>query len=397
MSHQIFVPLHLIHDILILLPAKSLIRFKTVSKSWESLLEEKEFAASHVQRSIKIKRDFDLLLESVDKNHWPFQKKLTLAGMDNFRDYPFEKIFNNFVLRGSCNGLVCFTDFKDTVVIGNMLINDFHLVNVPIGRKILEGETSRIAYGFGYDSIHDDYKVLRIISYFSCNMHGVELYSLRYDRWSQSKDGLVPSVSLYGGLDPPNGVSVNSALHWLAKAKDSFIFAFDLLVESFRAMPLPLDIQVKEGGNASCLTVGVLGGCLCVTSACILGVSLWALKDYTVESFWTKLFFVAQKSFFEVPILKPLAFSSCGSKVLLHNRSKELCWYDSENKAFEDVKLHGLMAAEVFFSSIVSVSAYRVAWQVEQHQGGITRAKRLVYPKKKDNILTCQLPISAAT
>lgn len=395
------MPLHLIHDILILLPAKSLIRFKSVSKSWRSLLVERDFAASHVQKSIKIKTDFDLVLESVDYNHFPIPKKLTLAGMNDFRDYPFEKIFNEFVLRGSSNGLVCFTDFKSNVFLGNMLINDFHVVNVLSNRPLLEGETLRIAYGFGYDSIHDDYKVLRILSHSSCNMNGVEVYSLRYDRWSQIGDGSVPSVGLYGGLDPPNGVFVNSSLHWLAKASHFSIIAFDLSVEGFRVMPLPRDIQAKESlGNASCLTVGALGGCLCVTNSCNLGVSLWVLKDYMVESSWTQLFFVPQKSFFGAPSLKPLAFSSCGYKILFHDKSKDLCWYDSEKNAFEvleDAKLHRLTAAEVFFSSLVSVSAYKATWQVEHHQGGISRAKRLLYSEKKDYSFTYQLPISAAT
>ncbi|GLT99144.1 hypothetical protein SLE2022_166080 [Rubroshorea leprosula] len=384
----------LISEILFLLPVKSLLRFRSVSKSWCSLLSDPYFVKSHLEC---FKSDFNLVFELVKYNQWPFHKELRLQGMDSLNflphvyDYPFHKTHDNVVLRGSCNGLICFTNSEYNIVVGNMLINDYHVREVPSDREFLNGEKIRVTYGFGYDSIHDDYKVVRILSRSPqdsscCNMYEVLVYSLRYDRWSEIGIGntLAPSVTLYGGLDPPNGVFLCTALHWLAESRLQdgrryyFILSFDLSAEYFHTIPLPCDIQVEQGGR--CLIMSSLGGCLCVTSKESLGVRIWVMRNYMAESSWTKLFLISNVSFCEV--LKPLGFSSSGDKVLFQSKSNKLCWYDSEKQEFQNMKVDGMNTAELFLSSMVSVSAYKATRQGVQHQG-----------LKKDKLLTCHLPI----
>ncbi|XP_047167525.1 F-box/kelch-repeat protein At3g23880-like [Vigna umbellata] len=67
------LPLEVIREILLLLPVKSLLRFKCVSKSWLSLISDTQFGVSHYDLATTpthriLMRSNDFYAQSIDRN-----------------------------------------------------------------------------------------------------------------------------------------------------------------------------------------------------------------------------------------------------------------------------------------------------------------------------------------
>ncbi|KAK7818957.1 f-box protein cpr1 [Quercus suber] len=146
-------------------------------------------------------------------------------------------------------------------------------------------------------------------------------------------------------------VSTNGAAHWLTIPDRSVpgqeIFAFDFANnEEFHFYKTP--VQRIDTDDIQKTGLGVLGGCLCfVVNDCKnLYHDVWLMKEYGVESSWTKVYKTdlrANKISLNTNFgfVKPLKFSRDGKKVLLEN-SKNLFWYDLEKKRSERLKVQKL-------------------------------------------------------
>ncbi|OMO55559.1 hypothetical protein CCACVL1_27185, partial [Corchorus capsularis] len=101
------VPDVLHKDILSLLPVKTLMRFRCVSKPWSSLINDRDFSKSHVQRymngGINTTNEFTLLIPSslglycMDSN--------SLGNMVKLKPPLQTSPVDTFNIIGSCNGL----------------------------------------------------------------------------------------------------------------------------------------------------------------------------------------------------------------------------------------------------------------------------------------------------
>ncbi|KAL2928146.1 hypothetical protein RDABS01_001616, partial [Bienertia sinuspersici] len=164
------LPEHLIEEqILPRLPVKSLIRFKSVSRSWLSVICSHDFQKLHLKISsscqtqaivIKNRHTFPCFLFSFDNCN---NVKECVELKDN--DYPALSLPNyrfgppyscNVV--GSCNGLVCLCYHYSCFFLWNPATNQSQKVNVPdycyhIASCFLGG------VGFGYVSSIDDYRI----------------------------------------------------------------------------------------------------------------------------------------------------------------------------------------------------------------------------------------------
>ncbi|KAK3190110.1 hypothetical protein Dsin_029671 [Dipteronia sinensis] len=63
-------------------------------------------------------------------------------------------------LSNSCNGLVCVVVFWDSVVLWNPSIQDYRRIPTRTSRVLSDANHNDI-FGLGYDSITDDYKIVR--------------------------------------------------------------------------------------------------------------------------------------------------------------------------------------------------------------------------------------------
>ncbi|XP_059658659.1 F-box protein At3g07870-like [Cornus florida] len=131
-------------------------------------------------------------------------------------------------LVGSCNGLLCFSDYYQT-------IDRVYIVNPIFGEYVAlpkpEYKVIRVAYGFGFgcSSGTGQYKVLMIIS------KTVEVCTLTSGTWRKLGDA--PFQLLVNQC----GVTLNGAVHWIVPCSEC-IYSFDI-DEQFHPIPLPPNFE----------------------------------------------------------------------------------------------------------------------------------------------------------
>lgn len=325
----------LVREVLVRLPTKSLLRFKSLSKPWRSSIEDPRFLRNSPKKLIIIDHELDKFKHeswlSSDLYSPGNLKKLILPG-ELYRD----KKTSTLKLAGSCNGLILLRDYYDTHVwIWNPSTRECCLIDVPQvgGSSEIKFLMDR-CFGFVYDSVNDDYKVIWIFSYHSNDkfITGAFVYSLRNNAWSRStarKKSLTPCILLAA----ESGVLVggNNKLHWIGypypKGKPYCILAFDVSTEEFVEIAA-LPKKAAEGTTFGYL--GELGGCVTVTELSTTkrfsAVAFWALK----ECGWVELFRTSCVGLGRNTLTTPIAYSKTGQQVLIHDLHSFL-WYNTEN------------------------------------------------------------------
>ncbi|WOG91450.1 hypothetical protein DCAR_0310699 [Daucus carota subsp. sativus] len=192
----------LITDILVRLPVKSLLRCKSVSKPWFSLISSPNFTKYQLKHTLsKPGADRTLILKIDDD----FISLLSLNPPQLNAPFAFPYTIGHFRIVGSCNGIVCvsaprtfcyFPWYRRT--------HDIYLWN-PATRQsklippnIRDDIPSR-AVGFGFDSVHNDYKVMRVASSFA-EPFSAEVYSANADVW-RKLDPMRSDYPEYGDFD----------------------------------------------------------------------------------------------------------------------------------------------------------------------------------------------------
>ncbi|OMP08780.1 hypothetical protein COLO4_06128 [Corchorus olitorius] len=315
------IPLDIITDILCRLPVEELLRFRSVSKPWCSLIDSPNFIKLHLSHSLKTQTNLSLILKDSDFYSVNLDSLQTAQKINHAPDGKQTQIL------GSCNGLLALLNPNDKIV------------------QFL---------GKGDESFSSEVKV----------------YSLKTNSWRRVKD--FPFCVKYEG-DP--GILVSNALHWVASKKSgflgkSFVVAFDLGTEDYHRVHLPdfLDEGIQ-------LDVAVFQDCLIVNHWEIFSVDIWMMKKYGVKESWTK--FVTLENFGQtIPsfhLALPLAYSERGDQVLLklNMDCDKLFWYDLARKRVKHVTIRGWFLVEgVSFSVIVRARkerGYEVIEELAMH------------------------------
>ncbi|GAA0164677.1 hypothetical protein LIER_20258 [Lithospermum erythrorhizon] len=121
---------------------------------------------------------------------------------------------------GSCNGLVLLFHnlFAWDVSIQNPFTKSFYKIPYkdyewPEPRSV-NYLLEKIVYGFGYDSLSDDVKVVRNVQFLTdvekAFYSSVDVYSLKMKSWKK-----VESFPYYVLYEMAEGVFIGGALHWL--------------------------------------------------------------------------------------------------------------------------------------------------------------------------------------
>ncbi|WMV48254.1 hypothetical protein MTR67_041639 [Solanum verrucosum] len=195
-----------------------------------------------------------------------------------YLDYPTK----SYGLEGSVNGLICLVNDDEELFLWNPSIRKYKKLPDPKTSLPPQGGPRR-AYGFGYDEVHDDYKVV-IFNEIETNMireFEVKMYSLKSDSWRCVDD--CPRMAQFN----VSGKFVHGKLHWVCdRYRDPNIISIDLADEKWGEMDQPCD----DVGEIA-LRVGVLGSDLSVLCNCnMLLVDVWVMKEYGVKESWTKMF-----------------------------------------------------------------------------------------------------------
>uniref|UniRef100_M1D3F7 F-Box protein n=1 Tax=Solanum tuberosum TaxID=4113 RepID=M1D3F7_SOLTU len=301
------LPEELVIEILLKLPIKSLLKFKCISKSWLALISSSEFVKTHLRLNANNKEytHHKVMMRCI--SNYGF-KSCSLTSLFNEScvteakdlDYPtksygWERDRYDVSILGSINGLICLVNDDKELFLWNPSIRKHKKLPDPRTSLPPQGGPRR-AYGFGYDEVHDDYKVV-IFNEIETNMireFEVKMYSLKSDSWRCVDD--CPRMAQFN----VSGKFVNGKLHWDSTStywksdlatfcdgyRDPNIISIDLADEKWGEMDQPCD----DVGEIA-LRVGVLGSDLSVLCNCnMLLVDVWVMKEYGVKESWTKMF-----------------------------------------------------------------------------------------------------------
>ncbi|XP_076891863.1 F-box/kelch-repeat protein At3g23880-like [Bidens hawaiensis] len=232
----ITIPTEIIVEILLKLPTvNSLLRCKSVCKSWRSLISDPHFIKSHLAISTSNNNHY-AHHRLVFSTRWSTMlKSCTLydllydssaASALNIDDFPFKHHRDTVAVVGSCNGLVCVAVEGYVLYIWNPSTRKSNRLPPSDYKKKL----GYVPYGFGYQESTDDYKVVELYREFNDKREiFVKIYSLKTGNWKTI--GVFPhrfSFTCRGNFS-------NGAFHWAAKkSSESWtIVSLDLANETY--------------------------------------------------------------------------------------------------------------------------------------------------------------------
>ncbi|KAL2578004.1 hypothetical protein AAZV13_16G172200 [Glycine max] len=283
------LPEDLITEILMMLPVRSILRFKCMCKSWFFLISHPEFARSHF--ALAATPTTRLYLSANDHQVECTDIEASLHDDNSAKvvfNYPLpspeDKYYNRAIdIVGSCRGFILLMITSGAL--------DFIIWNPSTGlRKGISYVMDDHAYnfcddrcGFGYDSSTDDYVIVKLKIDGWCTE--VHCFSLRTNSWSR-----ILGTALYYPVDLGHGAFFNGALHWFVRRcngrRQAVIISFDVTERGLFEIPLPPDFAVKD----QICDLRVMEGCLCLCGANIgRETTIWMMKEYKVQSSWTRL------------------------------------------------------------------------------------------------------------
>ncbi|KAI6695771.1 hypothetical protein NL676_023481 [Syzygium grande] len=286
----------IIVEILLRLPAKSLMRFKCVGKRWQSLISDLGFARSHLQRlkagdmvsSQRIFKTDPLATPNYEVLDGGFGDddhevvKYHETRMDASSWYP------NLV--GCRDGLVCLSvQNSSRFVLYNPTTRECR--NLP-GSELFR--LDELLHGFGYDSRSDDYKIVQrddSEKWQDSSNWQVVMFSLKSGSRKRTQAQLESHLFL---IERGGGVYWNGALHWVgidqSKQKpETAMISFDLLEEKFQVLPV-----LEASGQLRFKGLGIHGVNLFIYHGCPNeSFQAWITSDYGKGGSWTNLFSVS--------------------------------------------------------------------------------------------------------
>ncbi|KMT04445.1 hypothetical protein BVRB_8g181180 [Beta vulgaris subsp. vulgaris] len=371
------IPLDVIRDILLQLPAKPLLRFKCVCKSWYNLINDPSFIRRHVEQSLATQSNLHFVIRT---------PMLHLADFDTFDnpvelDYPFKNSSDGGgEIVGSCNGLFCLWnyDYGLSLFLYNPTTQTHKILpDLPIIAPF-SFRLSKFDIGFGYDNISEDYKCVRILQNHDKEAGSVEsevmVYSLKSDSWRRGPD--VPYYFHYhNGLG--NTALLNETVHWVGDNGDRIalpIVAFNLRDETFSSIPLPdFDAQWNAG-----MFVGVLDGFLCLSVSYVDNFDVWVMKEYGVAASWTCLFSVDKRTIIE-HLERPIFYSLNRKELFVRICLLKVAAINLETLQIRDVKVagfHKCVDAHVCVENLLMLKDVVVDVPVGEENQGQKKSKR---------------------
>ncbi|CAJ2654073.1 unnamed protein product [Trifolium pratense] len=282
----LYLPIELIIQILLRLPVKSLICFKSVCKTWFTLISNPNFGNSHFQFSESTQTLRILSISAI-----PTQ----------IRSIDFEVLFNNHSnslnpnlslpqsyfplhIKGSCRGFIFFNCSSNNYIWNP---STGFCKSLPLSPTIGSNfGTYSYLYGFGYDHSRDDYLLASLYPALAADVSShLEIFSLRDNAWKEIEDTPFPYWSPYHY--PKLGLLFNEALHWFVSRSSSLvdvIVSFNLMERKLFEIPIPSDF----GDYLLDIGSWVFGEFLSLWAMRNRIVEIWVMKEYKVHSSWIK-------------------------------------------------------------------------------------------------------------
>ncbi|KAJ8759577.1 hypothetical protein K2173_007206 [Erythroxylum novogranatense] len=343
---SVYLPEEIMEQILARLPPRAALRCGATSKQVYSLINRSGFISKTLSYTLLSRNPSSQVF--ILSNHRDLGSSICSLYLDPYTvdDYihdipspfPTDKAYRCKLI-DSIHGLVCVVV---KFVCPSLDPAEIYIWNPLIRRYIktpkcsLIGSDPRLVFGFGFDSIRNDYKVIVI----GCHREvfsefRIQLYSSKEGSWRDINEQWLNSSGIYLSKFPSRRF-LNGVIHWLALGEDdeSLILCFDVSRETFKTMKLPYNDLYRT----KLFQIGESLACF-HRHAPVFGI--WLMEDYGVESSWTKIYS------FEYPGFSPsiLGIKEDGDFLMASHclkRRKELFWFNTENCAITEtgIRVH---------------------------------------------------------
>jgi len=318
-------------------------------KSWNSLISDSNLEKKHLRTStpthlIHTLTDVVTIRDGVIYDSYEFKYVL--------KSYTFDSVLTNKNIKvavldlpgankalfvGSCNGILCLLGIvcrgACTVRLCNPSIRKFK--DFPPVVKLSTSNTNKLMmYGFGYDTVSDNYKVvIGSAPHSSDNLVSetdVKVHTSGTNFWKNIQKFPIDCVVVQ-----ETGKFVSGTINWLvsqyyAMKIQYFVVSLVLRNESYHEVLLPDHGEV----DACSLNLGVFRDCLCM----IFGRDVWIMKEYGNKESWHKLFTISHMQDPRTPwvYIKAVHIFEDGQVLLKSNwDTTRLFFQNSRNDSFK--------------------------------------------------------------
>lgn len=344
---------------------KFLLRLRCVSKTFYTIIQSSTFinlylnwTIASTNHNILLKRSFK---EDIER-YKVILSFLSIDDVDNNNDlksiYPDVDVpcitsrlsIDNDKLMGPSHGLVALMDPINTILFNpctrNCRVlpsNPFNVVPKGYYRSIESG-------GFGFDSVVNDFKVIRISLVYTEDYYGyrekeeskVEVYELGIDVWRELDHAYQHLPTLFWLT---TSTFYKGTYHWISTSEEleQIILCFDMSTEIFRTMKTP---HTSSNGTTlhsllifteflSLIFYPQLGSMIDPTTDHFM--EIWIMKDYNVYESWIKKYTIRG-----LPTESPL---SLWKDYLLLYQSKNgyFMSYHLNSHEIKDLNFHGCL------------------------------------------------------
>nr|AIK66485.1 S12-locus F-box type-17 protein [Petunia integrifolia subsp. inflata] len=355
------LPKGVVTYIFLTFPVKSLLRLKCVSRNLHTFIQSSAFINLHLNRTSIINEEFILFKRSLKEEPDRFRNIMSFlsSGHDNYDlhhvspdlDVPYlttTGACTSHRFMGPCHGLIVFTDGEETEVLFNPSTRNYRLLTPSPFDSPLGFHRSIDGIAFGFDSIGNDYKIVRIaellgeppFNCFSTREWRVEVFEMSIDSWREVEN--VDQQLRYVHWYPSADLFYKGASHWFGNEnRVHVIVCFDMCTEIFRTFKMPSTCHYKDK-NFYCLVV--LNKCLTLICYPYLGyeidpaidfMEIWIMKEYGIYESWSKTYRIRP-----LAIESPLAIWK-DHLLLLQSISGYLISYDLNSGEVKEFELNG--------------------------------------------------------
>ncbi|KAI3517989.1 hypothetical protein L1887_06275 [Cichorium endivia] len=342
------IPFHIQAEIIKKLPIISLLRFRSVSKAWKSLIDSSDFIAAYIvtqpphlllryEDPVKSTDDY---VSFVDDDTFPQQRFVHTIPQS------VKQLINSTIV-GSSHGLLCLRGYSglredfcpnletETIVLWNPSIRKS--ISVALPNKINPDYETDI--GFWVCPVTREPKIVEVAQFSKTSFHcEAKLFTVSSGKWRTLSNNLLPSKP-FRVLWPQ--VVTDRFIYWCAYdpmtretglPNHNLIISFDIINERFGEIDLPDNLR-RHSPIQVCISklresLVVLEYDSILKRAC----SVWMMENGVEKSF-TKLFTV------EVPYgsrtITALGFRNSGQPILEVEDGHQYIFEQSELLAYE--------------------------------------------------------------
>ncbi|XP_017238944.1 putative F-box protein At4g38870 [Daucus carota subsp. sativus] len=321
-SKHVF-PEEMTMEILKRAPLKLLIRCRSVCKSWLSIIADPEFIKTHFQYQ-QYMTDKEASLLMIVESYLPLPPLVS----PDFKCYLY--VPHKFTVIGSCHGIICLVDDIHCYLWNPLTKQCKQLPTFPRNQKPIVNVHHAGNIAFCFDTISNDYKVLRLLCELltTGGLPVLQLYSTNTNSWQEIyiNDTSPSKVLCYPYLKL--GPVINGVIY---TGRKEYAVSFNMHTEVCTAIPIPSsmvrysDILDFEGSAAV----------ICGSASRGSELSLLTLDNVDGKISWTKMFNIIQDGMGWI--------YSCLGGGLLYGRKRgdvtEYFLYDYRNKDFKYMPL----------------------------------------------------------